>query len=116
MPLRVDVQHDTREQRASILAHRHGQLGLRQHFSHWAVSLHTAIIHHHQCVGQAGHFINRVGDVKHGDVQVVTQFFEPRQHFLFARVVERGQGFVKQQQTRLRHQGACNRHALTLAT
>ena len=31
--------------------------------------------HHHQRIGQAGYFVYRMGDVEHGDVQVVTQFF-----------------------------------------
>ena len=55
-------------------------------------------VQHHQVVGQPRHFVGRVADVEHGNVQFVVQAFEVGQDLLLAREVERGQRLVHQQQ------------------
>jgi hypothetical protein len=51
-------------------------------------------------IGQARHFVGRMADVQHGDVELVVQAFEVGQDFLLECVIQRGQRFVHQQQPR----------------
>ena len=75
----------------------------------------AAAFHHHEVVGQPRHFVGRVADVEHGDLQFVVQAFEVGQDFVLAREVERGQRLVHQQQARAGEQRAGDGDALALA-
>ncbi len=72
------------------------------------------MFHHDQGVRQTRHFVGSVGDVKHGNFDLVAQTLEPRQDVLSPRMVKRGQGLIKEQQARLERKRPRNRHPLAL--
>ena len=69
----------------------------------------------HQVVGQARHFLRRVADIDDRDVQFAVQRLDPRQDFLAALDVDRGQRLVHQQQARADGEGAGDGDALAFA-
>ncbi len=54
-------------------------------------------------------------DIDHGDAETFVQQFQLDLHALAQLLVERAQGFVEQDEFRLEHQGARQRHPLLLA-
>ncbi len=69
----------------------------------------------HHGVGEAHDLLHGMADVDDGQRQLVAQALDERQDLLLARLVERGQRLVHQQQARPGEQRAAERDALLLA-
>ena len=65
--------------------------------------------------GEPQDFREIMCDIHHGNGQLIAQGFEIRKDFFTSCAIERGQGFVQQQEPRLSEQGAGNGHALTFS-
>ncbi len=91
------------------------QVEPRHQRQRWAAGHHLAGAQQHQVVRQARHFVGRVADVDHGNVQLALQPVEVGQQLGLARGIERGQWFVHQQQRGAGCQCARDGHALAFA-
>ncbi len=98
-----------------VVAEGGRQVQSRQRLAQFALSDGAALLQQHHVVGQPRHFVRRVADVEHGDIQLVMQAFQIRQDLTLALEVERGQRFVHQQQARAGQQCAGNADALAFA-
>jgi len=67
-------------------------------------------------IGDARDLVHAVGDVEHRDADLVAQPLQERQDLGLARIVERRERFVQQQEARVREQGAADRDTLLLAS
>ncbi|KDB88474.1 citrate (Si)-synthase domain protein, partial [Bordetella bronchiseptica D989] len=75
----------------------------------------AALLQQHQVIGQPRHFVGRMADVDHRDVQFVVQALQVGQDFALALHVQRRQRLVHQQQARAGQQRAGDAHALAFA-
>ena len=100
---------------AGIVALCQRQIEAWQQFAERAAGQGAAAVQQHQVIGQARHFIGRMADVEHGDVQLVMQAFQVGQDLLLALAVEGCQRLVEQQQLRAGEQGTGDTHALAFA-
>ena len=73
------------------------------------------MVHDHDQIGQRDCFLLRVGDVDEGDAEIALHAPELAAHLQPQEFVEGRQGFVQQQNARIRDQGAGERDALFLA-
>src|SRR5216683_6095010 len=76
---------------------------------------HPAALQQHYLGGELTHLGGVVADIDHRDPRLVAQADQIGQDFGPAPLVERAEGFVEQQQPRLRQQRASEGHTLTLA-
>ena len=67
-------------------------------------------------VGQPRHFIQRVTDVEHGNLQLAVQALQIRQNILLAAGIERGERLIHQQQARTSQQRPSDGDTLAFAT
>ena len=116
MPAVVHLAHRAIEHGASVVPQRDGQIDAGQRLRQGPAGHHPAVVHHHQGIGQPRHFIGRVADIQHRNVQLAAQALQVGQDFLFALQVERGQRLVHQQQARVHGQCPRNADPLALAT
>ena len=72
--------------------------------------------HDQDAIGQDDGFIHIVRHQQHPGAMPCQQLAHQGMHADAGECVEGGEGFIQQQQARLAHQGACQRHALGLAT
>ena len=103
------------DHRFGIVLAGEGQVGLQQDVLERAAGAYLAFIEQHQMIGQARHFVRRMTDVEHGDVQLLVQALQVGQHLLLALEIERGQRLVHQQQARAGHQCTGDADALAFA-
>ncbi len=115
VPSTVPLDDLTDQHCAHVFTNQCGMLQRRKDFGQRALGLHLALVQHHHMVGQAGQLLHRMGDIHHGGAGLRAQALKPGQGFLFARLVQRGQRFVEQQQPRLRGQSAGDCHPLAFA-
>jgi len=113
--VRVEAQHLCAHQRAGGIALGARHVRARQQRLDRAVRDDLAIAQQHQVVGQADHFVERMGDVQHRQAQLARQPLEVGQQFGLACGIQRGQRLVHQQQARAGGQRARDRHPLALA-
>ncbi len=64
---------------------------------------------------QTRDFFGRVADVEHGNIEFIMQAFEIRQNLELAFLIERGERFIEQEQTRTPEQGPRDSHTLPFA-
>jgi hypothetical protein len=102
VPFGIAFGHRGLEHGAGILAQADRQVDPRQGLGQRALRHGAAGVHDDDMVGQARDFVRGMADIDHGNVEFVAQAFQPGQEFLLARMVERGQRLVHQQQARLR--------------
>ena len=75
----------------------------------------AAVLHHGHRVSKLSHDAQVVRNKQQAHVQLVAQFAQQLQNLRLHRDVQRGGGFIGNQQFRAREQGHCNHHALALA-
>ena len=92
-----------------------GQVQAREQLAGGPVRHHPARLHQHQVIRQTRHLVAGVGDIQHGDIGLALQRRQVMQEFQLARLVQRGQGLVEQQQLRPQQQRPRNRNPLCLA-
>ena len=74
------------------------------------------LAHDQDAIGQDDGFIHIVRHQQHPGTMPRQQLAHQDMHADAGERIERSKGFIQQQQPRLTHQGACQRHALGLAT
>ena len=87
-----------------------------QHLRHLALLHHIAALQHHHLVGKAAHHVQVVGDQQNRHTVFFLQAVEQIQNLLAQRHIQRGGGFVGQQQFRLSGQSHGDHGALALST
>ena len=100
---------------AGVLAEGGRQVKSRQGFAQFALGDGPSLFQQHHVIGQPRHFVRRVADVEHRDIQLVMQAFQVGQDLALALEVERSQRFVHQQQARAGQQRAGDADTLALA-
>lgn len=98
-----------------VVVQRQRQVDSRQGFADRPAGADLAVLQQHQVIGQARHFVRRVADIEHRDVQFLVQAFEIGQDLALALQVEGCQRLVHQQQARAGEQGPGDADALLLA-
>src|SRR3546814_6348823 len=78
--------------------------------------LDAPVRHQHQGVGEAHDLLHGMRDVDDRQIELALELLDERQNLLLARLVERGQGLVHQQQAGVRQQRPAQGDALLLAT
>ncbi len=68
------------------------------HLFQVAKSFYAAVLQHQHFIGKMKDLIQRVADVEHGDINLPRQPLQIGQQLPLAGDVERGQGFIQQQQ------------------
>ncbi len=77
--------------------------------------LHDAVLQHHDPVGKRHRLDLIVGHVDHRGVELVVELADLHAHVHPERRVEIGERLVEQEDRRIAHDGAADRHPLTLA-
>ena len=73
----------------AIIAEYTACIGSCQHLRNGATGLRLARIQHHKGLCQPRHFVRRMGDVQHGNLELVAQALQPWQYVLAPRCVQR---------------------------
>ena len=97
LPLLIALADDGVDDDAGILAELNRQVEPGQRLGKWTVGQCASSFEHDQMVGKARHFVGRVTDVEHWNVELVVQLFQIGQNFLATLEVERGERLVEQQ-------------------
>ena len=115
MPARVDLADRRVEHRTGLLAQAQRQVEPHQQLLQRPVRPHPPGLERDQMVGQPRHLVRRMGDIEHRDVEFLAQPLQVGQDLLAARVVQRRQRLVHQQQARPQRQRPGDADALALA-